>query len=489
MEKLLVYLMIYAGSILMAYNIYRYIRFAGRILRHGDWKKERRLFNIPILLLILFFLGYLAVGLFGRPDLIIGGILFGGSIFVFVMVVLIERTAERIQENERLEARLNATEEANRAKSFFLFNMSHDIRTPLNAIIGYTTLANAEGVTLEKKTEYLGKIEMAGHQLLDIVNDVLEMSRIENGRLELEPAPMDLAECIQETADLVRTQLESKGLGFSVECELTNRWVLCDRHLLTRVLMNLLCNAGKFTEAGGSISLGIRELPPEGETGRYELSVKDTGIGMSPDFVENLFAPFERERTSTVSRIQGTGLGMAITKSIIDMMNGTIEVETEQGKGTEFRIRVDLPITEPGEETGQADVSKVRFDGIRALLVEDNVVNMEIARLLLEQAGFEIETAANGQIAVDMVSQAEAGHYDLILMDIQMPVMDGYTAAREIRSMADPFRAGVPIVAMTANAFQDDVQEAEKAGMNGHIAKPLDLAVMLTTLQTVLDTD
>ncbi|MBQ8305959.1 MAG: response regulator [Blautia sp.] len=489
MDNLLIYLMVYAGSILMAYNIYRYIRFSGRVRRHGNWDREGRIFRIPILMLILFLIGYLIVALFGEPDLIIGGILFGGSVFVFVMVLLIERTADRIQENERLEAKLTATEEASKAKSFFLFNMSHDIRTPLNAIIGYTTLANGDGVTLEQKTGYLTKIETAGHQLLDIVNDVLEMSRIENGKIDLEPVCMDLAACVQEAGDLVRNQLEGKKIRFSVECDIAHTWVMCDKHLLTRALMNLLCNAGKFTQEGGSVALYAGELPGSRETGRYEIRVRDTGIGMSPEFVGNLFTPFERERTSTVSRIQGTGLGMAITKNIIDMMQGTIEVETEQNKGTEFVIRLEFPVTDPGEEAGGDDTAGIRFDGVRALLVEDNAVNMEIARLLLEQAGFVIETAENGQTAVDMVTGAVPGYYDLVLMDIQMPVMDGYTAAREIRSLPDPFRAGVPIIAMTANAFQDDIQAAEKAGMNGHIAKPLDVAVMLRTLQTVLDTE
>ena len=478
--------MIYVGSALMAYNIYRYVRFSRHVQAHGNWERERRILNFPILLLILFLVGYLIVGMFGHPDLVMSGVLLGGSVFVFVMLLLVQRMVDRVQEIERLEAKLSAAEEASKAKTFFLSNMSHDIRTPLNAIIGYTTLANGAGVPLEEKTEYIRKIERAGHQLLDIVNDVLEMSRIESGRIELEPGRVDLEACVHEAGDLVRTQLTVKGIAFSVACDIEHRWVLCDRNLLNRALMNLLCNAGKFTPEGGSVTMTLTETAGDGEAGNYEIRVRDTGIGMSREFVENLFTPFERERTSTVSRIQGTGLGMAITKGIIDMMGGTIGVETEKDNGTEFIIAFTLPLAEAEAAAPADDGAQARFDGVRALLVEDNVVNMEIARMLLTQAGFEIETAENGRQAVDRVTEAEPGRFDVILMDIQMPVMDGYTAAKTIRELPDAGRAGTPIIAMTANAFQEDVRAAEDAGMNGHIAKPLNIEDMMTTIARVL---
>ena len=470
----------------MAYNIYRYVCFSRDVRKHGNWDQEQRLFNLPILLLILFFIGYLIVGVFGKPDLVMAGILFGGSIFVFVMLLLIRRTFDRIQENEQLEVRLSAAEEASKAKTFFLSNMSHDIRTPLNAIIGYTTLANRENVAYEDKSAYISKIEMASRQLLEIVNDVLDMSRIESGKFSLEPTCVNLESCIYEVSDLVRTQLEAKRINFSISCLVSHKWVLCDRVMLDRALMNLLCNAGKFTEENGSVSLQLNELAGDDETARYEIRVKDTGIGMSREFVERMFIPFERERTSTVSKIQGTGLGLAITKSIVDMMGGNITVQTEKGKGTEFTVTVGFPLAEPKEETCSSEGDGISFEGIRTLLVEDNMVNMEIATMLLEQSGFLIETAENGEIALEMTATSEPGYYDVILMDIQMPVMDGYTATQAIRNLPNPKLAGIPIIAMTANAFQEDIKKAEEVGMNGHIAKPLDIPSMKATLRQVL---
>ena len=486
MKDVFLYLMIYAGSALMAYNIYRYVCFSRDVRKYGNWDREQRLFQIPIMLLIMFFIGYLTVGIFGKPDLVMAGILFGGSIFVFVMLLLIRRTFDRIQENEQLRIKLSAAEEASKAKTFFLSNMSHDIRTPLNAIIGFTTLAKREGTPSGDQDGYIDKIEIASRQLLEIVNDVLDMSRIESGKITLEPTCMNLESTVQEVCDLVRTQLEAKKIELSASCAVSHPWVLCDRVMLDRALMNLLCNAGKFTEENGRVSLQIRELAADDATGRYEIRVRDTGIGMSPEFAERLFVPFERERTSTVSRIQGTGLGLTITKSIVDMMGGSITVDTEKGKGTEFTITVSLPLTEPSEETGSDGKEEISFQGMRALLVEDNMVNMEIAQMLLDHEGFLIETAENGQIALEMTAASRPGYYDVILMDIQMPVMDGYTAAQAIRRLPDARLAGIPIIAMTANAFQEDIRKAEEAGMNGHIAKPLDIPAMKATLQHVL---
>ncbi len=482
----ILYLMIYAGSALMAYNIYGYICFSRDVRRHGNWDRERRLFYLPIWLLVLFFVGYLIVGFFGKPDLVMAGILFGGSIFVFVMLLLIRRTFERIRKNEQLEVRLSAGEEASKAKTFFLSNMSHDIRTPLNAIIGYTALANQEGVSYEDKSGYIAKIETASRQLLEIVNDVLDMSRIESGKLSLEPACVNLETCVREVSELVRMQMEAKKIDLSVSCAVSHPWVLCDKAMLDRLLMNLLCNAGKFTPENGSVSLQLSEPGSGNGTGRYEIRIKDTGIGMSRDFAERLFIPFERERTSTVSRIQGTGLGLAITKSIVDMMGGKIAVQTEKGKGTEFTISVSFPLTEAAEEKCSSEGREISFNGLRALLVEDNMINMEIAQMLLDQAGFLVETAENGKIAVEMTAASEPGYYDVILMDIQMPVMDGYAATQAIRSLPDAKLAGIPIIAMTANAFQEDIRKTEEVGMNGHIAKPLDVQGMISTLQRVL---
>ena len=478
--------MVILGAALMSVNVYRYFRFSGHVRLRGDWERERRLFHLPVVLLVLFLAGYLAVAVFGQPDLIIGGILLGGSVFVFVMLVIMERTVDRIQENERLEAQLAAEQAAGKAKTFFLSNMSHDIRTPLNAIIGYTALARKEGAKPEMLSEYIGKIDIAGRQLLDIVNDVLEMSRIESGKVSLDPEPMDLAVCVSDVEDLVRTQLETRNLQFDVSCDITDRWVMCDRNQLNRALMNLLCNAGKFTPEGGYVSLNVKQTGGTTNEGEYEFRVKDTGIGMSDEFVEHLFTPFEREKTSTVSKTQGTGLGMAITHSIIEMMGGEISVKTRQGEGTEFTVRLKLAKSErPSEKeaSGQAD-----FSGRRLLLVEDNPTNQEIASMILTESGFQVDTAENGEIALEILGDSEPGTYDLVLMDIQMPVMDGYTAAGIIRGMERQDLARIPILAMTANAFREDIQAAEQAGMNGHIAKPLEIDTMLETIRAVLET-
>ncbi len=484
MLRVLTDLMLYVGCVLMAYNIYRYARFSGRFRNRRGQEQTWRFFLIPVILLVLFLVGYLIIALFGQPDIVVSGILFGGSVFVFVMLLLIQRAADRIQESEKLEAKLLAAEEASRAKSTFLSNMSHDIRTPLNAIIGYTSLAQSEGITARQQSEYIGKIEKASHHLLDIVDDVLEMSRIESGRIELEPHPANLEDCIREAADLVSAQLAEKNIAFSVSCETTHPCALFDKNRLNRALINLLCNAGKFTPEHGAVFLSLRELGCDADIGDYEIRVKDNGIGMSSEFVDKLFMPFERERSSTVSRIQGTGLGMAITKNILDLMGGDIEVQTTKGEGTEFILTFSLPVVEPEVEEYHSEQA-VRLEGLRVLLAEDNEVNTEIATMILEQAGVLVDPAENGKVAVEKVKAAPDA-YDLILMDIQMPVMDGYAAARAIRSLPSASAASVPIIAMTANAFAEDIHAAEAAGMNGHIAKPIDISIMMTTISDVL---
>ena len=475
--------MVYAGSALMAFNIFLYVRFASFIRKSDSLDRESRVLNIPIFLLVLFLAGYLAVAIFGKPDVIMSGILFGGSIFVFVMLWLIERTVARIKAGEQLQAKLAAAEEANKAKTFFLSNMSHDLRTPLNAIIGYTALAKNEQ-SPEKQLEFIGKIDSAGHQLLGIVNNVLEMSRIESGRLEVVPVRMNLEACITEAGELLKGQMKEKRIEFASFCEIEHKWVRGDKNLINRVLINLLGNAVKFTGEGGKITLAVAELNENSGVAEYELTVADTGIGMSREFVDKLFSPFERERTSTVSKTQGTGLGMAITKNIVELMEGKIEVITKEGEGTKFVITLSFP-TE-SEAAGEESAEEVRFDGLRVLLVEDNEVNMEIAEMLLAQLGFCVETADNGQAAVEKVICSEAGYFDLVITDIQMPVMDGYEEARTIRALADPALSRIPIIAMTANAFKEDISATVKAGMNAHVAKPIDIANMTETIKKVL---
>ena len=414
-------------------------------------------------------------------------------IFAGLVIMLYVQNLVR-EKHEMLEREKIRVVEGSLAKSQFLFNMSHDIRTPMNAIIGYTNLTLQEEISPAAR-EYLGKIKTSSQHLLSLINDILEMSRIENGKLELEYEPVDLCKMLEEIHDLFAQQMADKKIDFSIHnAQVQHRYAWCDRKNLNRVLLNIVSNAYKFTPEGGTISATLWETVGL-DTGysAYELRVKDNGIGMSREFADHMFNAFERERTSTVSKLEGTGLGLAITKRIIDLMGGTIEVITSPGSGTEMIIRLKLQLAKEADiQNGQlsepsgGDVPALDNTGIRLLLVEDNDINREIANMILVQAGFEVENAENGKVAVDMVAASEPGYYDAILMDIQMPVMDGYEATRAIRALDDEALARIPILAMTANAFKEDEQAAEAAGMQAHIAKPLDIDKMLQTLTEVL---
>ena len=524
------------------------------------------------------------------------------------------------------EQSFRVAEEANKAKSTFLSNMSHDIRTPMNAIIGFTTLAASNIDNQEKVKDYLSKILSSSNHLLSLINDVLDMSRIESGKIYLEEQEANLSDILHDIKTIITGQIHAKQLELYMDVmDVTDEDVYCDKTRLNQVLLNLLSNAIKFTPAGGTVSVRVAQLPnaPEG-SGLYEIRVKDTGIGMSQQFAKRIFEPFERERTSTVSKIQGTGLGMAISKNIIDMMGGTIEVHTEQDKGTEFVIRVALrlqPERRSAEkikeleglkalvvdddfntcdsvtkmlvqvgmrsewtlfgkeailrarqsiELGDAfhayiidwrlpdmngievtrqiralgdeppiiiltayDWSDIeaeakaagvtafcskpmfmsdlretllaalgqqkaesgsilphvndafRFKEKRLLLVEDNELNREIALEILGEYGFQIDSAENGVQAVEKVTASKPGDYDLVLMDIQMPLMDGYEATRRIRALENPALAGIPILAMTANAFDEDRKAAMDCGMNGFLSKPIQIEELIHTLQSV----
>ncbi|MCR5476552.1 MAG: amino acid permease [Lachnospiraceae bacterium] len=402
---------------------------------------------------------------------------------LFLMFSVYSLMGKREQEmaEKKREAEANSL-----AKSRFLSNMSHDLRTPMNAIIGYTELAKGLEDMPEKGTEYLEKVENAGKHLLSLINDVLDLSRIENGRMELETVPTDLGRVLEETKDLFHTQMEMKQIRFTVESDLKHRTVLCDANRFKRVIFNLVSNALKFTPEEGSVSVFLTQTRETEGAGNYVLRVSDSGIGMSPEFVHTIFDAYTRDRNA--SQIQGTGLGMAITKSIVDLMEGTIDVRSVQDKGTEFVVDLTFPVVEeePEEVLTDEEVEHIDFSGFRVLLVEDQIVNRELATLILEQHGFSVEHAENGQEALYRVTESAPGTFDVILMDIQMPVMNGYEAARAIRKLQDPARAQVPIFAMTANSFAEDIQSAEEAGMNGHIAKPIDIDDLLRVLTGAL---
>ena len=399
---------------------------------------------------------------------------------------------EKQMETEKIKA-----EEGNKAKSVFLSNMSHDIRTPMNAIIGYINLSEREGVTFDEMKEYMSKIKGSSNHLLALINDILEMSRIESGKMQIDLMEVDLEKTIGEAEDLFATQMSEKEIEFNVDVSgIRHNRVYCDKILLNRVLLNLISNAYKFTPAGGSVYVVAEEkvVPLDGR-GKYEIRVIDSGIGMSEEFAEKVFEAFERENTSTVSGIQGTGLGMSITKSIVDLMGGSIDLKTESGKGTEFIIRLEFELQDDKEEAGNDETQTEKkehhehlanFSNMRVLLAEDIPINREIAVMQLTGFGFKVDTAENGRMAVDKVSIAEPGYYDAVLMDIQMPEMDGYEAAETIRRLDNERLAAIPIIAMTANAFAEDVKKAEEAGMNGHIAKPIDMNDMLNVLREVL---
>ena len=541
------------------------------------------------------------------------------------ILVMSDRTADK-QVNQALSDAVAAAETANRAKSTFLSNMSHDIRTPMNAIIGFTTLALSNIDDTDRVKDYLGKTLASSNHLLSLINDVLDMSRIESGKIHLEEVEVNLSDVLHDLKTIVSGQIYAKQLEFYMDAmDVTDEDVYCDKTRLNQILLNLLSNAIKFTPAGGTVSVRVRQLAGQVRgCGQYEFRIKDNGIGMSPEFAKKIFEPFERERTSTVSRIQGTGLGMAITKNIVDMMGGTIEVQTAQGKGSEFIIRVPLRVqTEhrPVEKiteleglkalvvdddfntcdsvtkmlvkvgmraewtlSGKEAVLRARqsiemsdayhayiidwrlpdmngievtrqirslnddtpiiiltaydwsdieveakaagvtafcskpmfisdlretlmsalgqkltdasqellpeknadFKGKHILLVEDNELNREIAQEILREYGFRVDTAENGEVAVEKVSTAAPGSYDLVLMDVQMPVMDGYTATRKIRALDDPARAKLPILAMTANAFDEDRRNALESGMNGFLSKPIVIGDLVQELRKIL---
>ena len=528
--------------------------------------------------------------------------------------------------NAKLQVAVEKAETANRAKSTFLSNMSHDIRTPMNAIIGFTTLALSNIDDTDRVKDYLGKTLASSNHLLSLINDVLDMSRIESGKIHLEEVEVNLSDVLHDLKTIVSGQIYAKQLELYMDVmDVTDEDVYCDKTRLNQILLNLLSNAIKFTPAGGTVSVRVRQLAGKVHgCGQYEFRIKDNGIGMSQEFAQKIFEPFERERTSTVSRIQGTGLGMAITKNIVDMMGGTIEVQTAQGKGTEFTVCVPMraqteqrpveKITEleglkalvvdddfntcdsvtkmlvkvgmraewtlSGKEAvlrarqsiemsdvyhayiidwrlpdmngievtrqirslhddtpiiiltaydwsdieveakaagvtafcskpmfmsdlretlmsalGQKPADAVQrllpeknadFKGKHILLVEDNELNREIAQEILQEYGFLVDTAENGAVAVEKVSTAAPGSYDLVLMDVQMPIMDGYTATRKIRALDDPARAKLPILAMTANAFDEDRRNALESGMNGFLSKPIVIGDLVQELHKIL---
>lgn len=416
----------------------------------------------------------------------------------FVMAIrnVNEIVKEQQQQKLALQTALASARRANTAKTTFLSNMSHDIRTPMNAIMGYTKLAQTHIGEGERVQDYLDKIELSGNHLLSLINDILEMSRIESGKIYLETVECSLSELLREVSSIIQGDFKKKNISYFVDSEeIIDEFVICDKLRLKQILLNLLGNALKFTPIGGMV--GVKVIQKPGKTKdffTYEFQVKDNGIGMDKDFLEHLYEPFEREKTSTMSGIQGTGLGMSIVKNLVNMMGGEITVSSKKGVGTECAIDIPLKIAHPdrkdslvGKEEFVSD-SQSRQEGVRVLLVEDNELNSEIASEILEEAGMLVDIAENGQVALDKLIDMKAGYYQLVLMDIQMPVMNGYEATKRIRSLEDEALASIPIVAMTADAFTEDKRHALECGMNAHITKPVIVDELFGLLGEILQT-
>lgn len=415
-------------------------------------------------------------------------------IFYFVRREQAQEAAARREQKHKalLEEALRAARQASIAKKVFLQNMSHDIRTPMNAVVGFTNLAIQAGDDKEKVQDYLSKIQVSSNHLLGIVNEVLEISRIESGQTKLDETVCSIADIVNETSVIIGDQALEKNQKFTTDIsQVQNLYVYCDKLRVKEILVNLLGNSVKYTQIGGQISLCILELPCEQKGyGNYEIHVKDNGCGMSKEFLKKVFLPFERQSTSTVSGVQGTGLGMTIIKGFVDLMGGTIQIQSEENKGTEVIVKLCHKLAEaPAEIISpvKQEYSTESFKGKRILLAEDNVLNREIAVAILEDTGFLVETAENGAVAVEKVRSAPAGYYAAVLMDIQMPVMDGYAATRAIRRLEDAGKAKVPVIAVSANAFDEDMEASRAAGMNGHLAKPIMAADLLETLGQIIN--
>ena len=396
-----------------------------------------------------------------------------------------EKLRELKQEEELREAKLKA-ECANKAKSSFLLNMSHDIRTPMNAIIGYAELASRHLQETDKLGRYLEEIQICGKELLSMLGNVLDLARIENNKVEMEYTVSNVHECFENCVIMFQQQAESKNQTISLTEQIMYPYVYMDEPHLSEVCLNIISNAIKYTNTGGWISCNVVQKSCEKEDWcNMIITITDNGIGMSEEFQKRIFETFERERNTTSSHIEGSGIGMGITKKLVELMDGTIEVKSKQGKGSTFTVTI--PCRKASEDDSLVKKNsnlrnKNCLNGVRILLVEDNEINTEIATELLTEEGCIVETANDGVACIDMIEKADADYYKMILMDIQMPVMNGYDATLAIRKMKDTKKARIPIIAMTANAFAEDAQKGLSVGMNAHVAKPVDMNILVPTM-------
>ena len=410
----------------------------------------------------------------------------GAKIYVGVRdTTLIEE--ERTEYNRKLMSALAQAEEANKGKSYFLFNMSHDIRTPLNAIIGYSELAKNHLDEKEVLDDYIYKIQTCGRQLLGLIGDVLDMAKIESGNLEISEKPCLCQDLMSDIMISVNESAKKKGLEFEASGNACHSTILCDKVKVQKILLNILSNAVKYTPKGGKISLSVQEKIREDEgLSDFTFVVKDNGIGISKEFLPYIFNSLSRERNATISGVSGTGLGMTITKRLVDAMGGKIEVESQQNMGTTVTVSITFSRLVGLEEKREEIIPDAFLKDIRVLLVEDNEINGEIASEMLRELKVNVDLVTNGKECIDALLEKDAGYYDLVLMDIQMPVMDGYEATRIIRRFSDKDKRLIPVIAMTANAFEEDKQKAFQSGMNGHLAKPVEMRHLIQALKSAI---
>ena len=406
-----------------------------------------------------------------------------GTLFAYLFMADRQKSMKEERYNESLKEALELEKkasrqavEAGRVKTIFLANMSHDIRTPINAILGFTDMIDRNPGDEAQVVNAVGKIKNSGQVLLNLINDVLDLTRIENGKLELEESDIDLTALVKDMETLFLPSVEQKGIALTIWQEVADPYVHCDEGKLQRILVNIINNAVKFTPAGGKIIFFVTEVPENDGTSEYGFRIQDTGIGISKEFQEHIFEAFEQERSSSVGGAAGAGLGLAIVKKLTDLLDGTVTIESEPGEGTAVQLRFHF------RQTGKEEIQKKReaenteddLSGLHVLLVEDNELNMEIAAAMLKEKGASVTWAGDGQQAVDRFRENPAGTYDIILMDVMMPVMNGLMATKQIRAMERPDAASIPIFAMTANAFTEDIEKSREAGVNEHLSKPLD---------------
>ena len=423
---------------------------------------------------------------------IVGSYIFSLMIAIIFYQIFSKKYREK-QYAEELQRSAEQAKSANEAKTRFLFNMSHDIRTPMNAIMGFSSLLEKNLKNEKKAKEYLEKIQSSGNLLMTIINQVLEMARIESGAAVLNQKAEDLGELFRSVNTVFESDVRNKGIQFFVNTKVQHKYAVCDKTKLQEIYLNIVSNAIKYTPAGHSVHVSINEtISDEAGKAQYIFICEDTGIGMSKEYLPHLFDEFSREHTTTENKVVGTGLGLSIVKTLIELMGGKIQVESDQGVGTKFTVVLSLEIASEEDVFEKQELqlsSSEKAEGMRILLAEDNELNAEIAKELLQEKGFLVEHAADGLICCHMLTKAEAGYYDLILMDIQMPGLDGYETAAKIRKMKDQKKANIPIIAMTANAFSEDKQAALDAGMNDHVAKPIDMKVLMAVIAKVMNTE